>query len=141
KKLLDRKRPEIVQSLGLFVNLNQKLAVRFEEQEDFPAARKARQEVTALKTELHGADHWEVANARRDLAHTDRLAALDSSQRRRLAEASRLIQKGLDLYKQQKMPEAVAAFDTALHIRQEQLGPADLDTLDSLAALALACSL
>jgi hypothetical protein len=61
---------------------------RARKQEDFPAARKAGREVVALKEKLYGERHWQVTDARLELAHTECLARLDKQQRQRLAEAT-----------------------------------------------------
>ena len=52
------------------------LAEVYVEREDFAAARKARQEVLALRVKLHGEKHWQVTDARLALADVERLAAL-----------------------------------------------------------------
>src|SRR2546429_4847595 len=43
----------------------QYVAELHEAREEFGAARKARQEVLAIKTKLHGTDHWQTTDARR----------------------------------------------------------------------------
>ena len=52
------------------------LAKVYIEREDFAAARKARQEVLALRGKLHGMKPWQVTDARLALADVERLAAL-----------------------------------------------------------------
>jgi tetratricopeptide (TPR) repeat protein/CHAT domain-containing protein len=128
--------------------------------EDLPTARKARQEILALQTELHGAKQWQTTDARVALAHLDRLAAFKPEQRRRLAEADRLDQSLKDIRqdygpnvddrsneKQQLPPGAIATRDRykkvlplalqALAIRKEILGEKDPGYATSLCNLAV----
>ena len=69
REVLGAEHPEVAVSLEW-------LAQVYIEREDFAAARKARQEVLALRGKLHGMKPWQVTDARLALADVERLAAL-----------------------------------------------------------------
>src|SRR5262249_16484064 len=58
RDLFGKAHPDLVDTLEM-------LAGVYAEREDFAAARKARQEVLAIQTQLHGVRDWRVTNARR----------------------------------------------------------------------------
>jgi CHAT domain-containing protein/tetratricopeptide (TPR) repeat protein len=113
------------------------LCVSYEEREDFPAARKAREEVLAIQTKLLGADHWLVTDTRLALKAVERLARLTAADRRRLAEAAQLHGRVGQLRQQRKIREALPLAQKALEIRKEVLGEHHPDYADSLNSLAL----
>jgi CHAT domain-containing protein/Tfp pilus assembly protein PilF len=112
------------------------LAELHEEQEDFAAARKARQEVLAIQTKLRGADHWQVTDARLALEEVERLARLAPADRRRLAEAEQAADQVAPLYRQGKTGEALGLAQKALEIRKQVLGEHHPDVARSLNNLA-----
>ena len=112
------------------------LAKVYIERADFAAARKARQEVLALRGKLHGMKPWQVTDARLALADVERLAALSPDQRRRLAEANQLNQRIVELSAQGKYREALELAQKALTIRQQLLGEGHPDYAQSLNNLA-----
>ncbi len=59
-QVLGNVQDDLADSLALLAGLQ-------EEQEDFPGARKAREEVLDIRTKLHGKEHWMVGDARRKL--------------------------------------------------------------------------
>ena len=113
------------------------LAKVYIEREVFAAARKARQEVLALRGKLHGMKPWKVTDARLALADVERVAALSPDQRRRLAEANQLNQRVVELFAQGKYREALELVQKALTIRQQLLGEEHRDFARSLNDLAL----
>jgi hypothetical protein len=56
----------------------------------FAPARKAREEVLAIRTRLDGAKHWRVTDARLDLEDLDLCARLGVEERQQLVRATAL---------------------------------------------------
>lgn len=80
------------------------LAKMCQQQGDFAAAHKARQEVIAIASELHGPSNWRTADAGRALEDLERWIGWDAQSRRQALEADqlnvqvrRLVQQGRDL--------------------------------------------
>jgi hypothetical protein len=71
----------------------ERLARMHEWREDFRAARQARQEVLAIRTQLYGEQDWRVTDARLDLKYLKALTALDAEGRRQLQRATALYQR------------------------------------------------
>jgi CHAT domain-containing protein/tetratricopeptide (TPR) repeat protein len=106
--------------------------------DDFPAARRACQEILAIQTKLLGARHWKVTDARIALEDVERLARLAPADRRRLAEAGQLNRQVRQLYQQGKSREALPPALKVAQIRKEVLGerhPAYARSLQNLAEL------
>jgi CHAT domain-containing protein/tetratricopeptide (TPR) repeat protein len=117
------------------------LAELHEAREDFAAARKARQEVLAIQMKLLGQRHWQVTDARLALEGVERRAQLAPDDRRRLAEATELQGRVVQLYQQGKVQQALPVAQKVLAIRKQVLGERDLDyatTLSDLASLYFA---
>jgi CHAT domain-containing protein len=120
------------------LNLCQTLAQGYEQQANFAAAKKLRQQVLAIQTKVHGKDHWMVTDARLALEGVERLARLAPADRRLLAEAVQLNGRVVQLYQQGKTPEAFPLAQKALEIRKQVLGerhPDYANSLNNLAAL------
>jgi CHAT domain-containing protein len=111
------------------------LAGMHEQREDFPTARQARREVIAILTRLHGERNWRVTNARLALADVNRLAAMDATQRRRLADTMPLVDQAVELGDQGKYTEAIPLALKALETRKQLLGDKHPLTLTSLTNL------
>src|SRR5438552_5096886 len=94
----------------------EQLAEMHEQREDFAAARKARQEVLAIRTKLHGEKHWRVTDARLALTHVDLLAKLTPEQRQEVNEAKQLSQKVVALKEQGKYREAIPLAQKVLEV-------------------------
>jgi tetratricopeptide (TPR) repeat protein len=92
-----------------------------ESREDFDAARKARKEVLALRTKLHGEKDWRVTNARVELEVLEQLAQLDTKDRRRFLEANESAQQAARLFEQGRARAAVPLARAALQVRREFL--------------------
>jgi CHAT domain-containing protein/Tfp pilus assembly protein PilF len=105
--------------------------------EDWAAARKALEEVLAIRERQAELEDWQVADARRALADLDRRAAMTPAQRRRLQEAHRLHQLWAPPYRQRKYEEGIVACRTAMQIRGELLGKDHPDYAESLNDVAL----
>jgi CHAT domain-containing protein/Tfp pilus assembly protein PilF len=108
------------------------LAGLHEAREDFAGARKARQEVVAINTELWGAKHWKVRDARLALAHVERLVRLEPAQRQLLRDAKHLNQEVENLGGQGKYDQALPLAVKALEIRKQVLGEEHPDYTTSL---------
>src|SRR5262249_49469722 len=83
------------------------LAKLHESREDFPAARKYRQEVLALCKQLHGDKDWRVTDARLILEDVDRLAQLDQESRQQLRQAATLNDQVANLSQQGQFAKAL----------------------------------
>jgi CHAT domain-containing protein/Tfp pilus assembly protein PilF len=104
------------------LQLGQALAERYEQQANFPAAKKHRQQLLSTLTRLHGRDHWEVTDARLALEHVERLAQMAPADRRRLTQLEQLNDQMDQLYQQGKIREAFALAQKALEICKQVLG-------------------
>jgi CHAT domain-containing protein/tetratricopeptide (TPR) repeat protein len=98
------------------------LARGCEARQDFAAARKALQEVVAIRAQLLGARDWRVTDARLTLADLGLRERLGPAQRAQLNEATRLNQQGFQLWQQGKPAEALPLMQKALAIREELQG-------------------
>jgi CHAT domain-containing protein/tetratricopeptide (TPR) repeat protein len=130
RQVLGPVHPDVVGSL-------QFLAAMHEKRADYPAARKARQEVLAIQTKLLGADHWQVTDARLALQSVEGLARMAPADQRRLAEAGQLNNHVVQLYRQGKMQDALLLAQKALAIRKQVLGEGHPDYAISLQNLAV----
>src|SRR5262249_43315176 len=97
----------------------EQLAGLHEAREDFPAARKVRREVLALRSRLHGEKDWRVTDARLALENTEHRARLDANSRQRLRQASELNRQVLSLWKQGRSREALPLAQQAAEIRRQ----------------------
>ncbi len=82
RQVLGNVQDDLADSLALLADLQ-------EEQEDFPGARKVREEVLAIRSKLHGNEHWRVGDARRALLDLAHLAKLSQDDRKLLKECGR----------------------------------------------------
>ncbi len=112
------------------------LADLFEQQENFTAARTARQEVLTIRLKLHGEKDWRVTDARWALSDVERLMAMTPAQRHTLAEAGKLNESVLALMRQGRAREAVQPALRAVQLRKEVLGEKHPDHAISLNNLA-----
>jgi CHAT domain-containing protein/tetratricopeptide (TPR) repeat protein len=119
------------------LTIGRSLAQTYEQQANFPAARKLRQQVLATLTRMHGKDHWEVTDARMALEAVERLSRLAPADRRRLAEAVQLNGRVVQLYQQGKTQEALPLAQKALEMRKQVLGERHPDFATSLNRLAV----
>jgi CHAT domain-containing protein/Tfp pilus assembly protein PilF len=110
--------------IGVLISLEW-LAGLQEERGDFPAARKARQEVLDINTRANGSGDWRTTDARLALAHTELLTRLKPEQRKQLDKAIDMGNEAYDLMQRGKYREALALAQKALAIRIELLGRSD----------------
>src|SRR5271157_3948052 len=113
------------------------LARVYTEQENFAAARAARQEALDILRKHYGDSHWKVTDARLALDNVDRQARMSREQRQKLAEATRLSQECGSLYRSGKYAEALKSARRALVLRRDVLGERHLDYAQSLNLLGL----
>ena len=95
---------------------------------NFAEARQARQKVLDLRKRLHGEQHWQVTDARLELADVDLFARLTPEQRQRHAEAARLSRESEELWQKSQFAPATKLARQALEIRLEVVGPKHIDT-------------
>jgi tetratricopeptide (TPR) repeat protein/CHAT domain-containing protein len=119
------------------LNLCQALAQNYEQQANFPAAKKYRQEILAVQTRLHGKDHWQVTDARLALEGAEHLAQLEPADRHRLRDATLLNDRVGQLYQQGKTHDAIPLAQKALDLRKDVLGERHPDYAQTLNNLAL----
>jgi tetratricopeptide (TPR) repeat protein len=133
------KHPDYLRVLGDLAYLLGRLAEGFEQQQDFAAARKARQEVIDIRIELRGQAHWEVTDARLNLAHTARLAKMNQEQLKQFAEAGRLRQQCRESLDRGQTGDGVALLEQALALYRKVLGEDHFITADTLHWLGTLC--
>ena len=130
RQVLGNVQDDLADSLALLAGLQ-------EEQEDFPGARKAREEVLDIRTKLHGKEHWMVGDARRKLLDLARLAKLPQDDRKLLKEA-RTLQESMDLHRDRgQYREGIKLGKRILEIRRRVQGDKHPDYAASLNNLAV----
>jgi CHAT domain-containing protein/tetratricopeptide (TPR) repeat protein len=100
----------------------ERLAGLREEVEEFAAARKAREELVAMRTTLHGEKDWRVTDARLALEDLGLRTRLDADGRRRWRQADEVAGRAGLLSQSGRGAEALAAAQQALEIRRDLLG-------------------
>ena len=118
-------------------NVLQLLAKEMENQDDFAAARRRRDEVLEIQKALYGELDWRATDARLALAYMKRLQTLRGEQRLRLREAEQAYVEGDRLNGIKKYVEAAAAFEKGLAIRKAILGDQHPQYSDGLNRLAV----
>jgi CHAT domain-containing protein/Tfp pilus assembly protein PilF len=118
------------------LNLGQVLAEAYEEQANFPAAKKHRQQIVATQAELHDKDHWQVTDARLALENLELLARLDPQDRTLLQEAASLNARIVQLWSAGRSRQALPLARQAVAIRRRLLGERHRDYAQSLFNLA-----
>ncbi|HEV3262883.1 MAG TPA: tetratricopeptide repeat protein, partial [Gemmataceae bacterium] len=129
REVLGDRHEQVVRSL-------QRLAGLHEFREDFTAARKARGQVLAILTKLHGEKDWRVTDARLALEDTDLVARLDGKNRRQLRQASGLNRQVVRPSGESRSRQVLALAKKALEIRGQILGQRHRDYAQSLNNLA-----
>ena len=103
-----------------------------EKAQRWDAARKAREEVVALRIERFGEQDYRVTDARIALDDIDRLSKFDPKKRAALAKADEAAQAAERLYyTESKYDAALAAARTAWDGRKATVGPRAQKTLTS----------
>jgi CHAT domain-containing protein len=98
------------------------LAGQHEQREDYTAARKARQEVLALRIQRFGERDWRVIDARLALADGERTRAMTPPQRQQQAKSARLQDQVVTLFRQGRYAEAVNLARQVADLRKQVLG-------------------
>jgi CHAT domain-containing protein/tetratricopeptide (TPR) repeat protein len=114
------------------------LAQLHEFRKDFPAARKVREQVIAIRIKLYGAKDWRVTDARWELERTKRLTGLDAADLLRLMQAEVASSEVVRLHGQGQTTKALPIAKEALATRAKLLGeahPSYATSLNNLAAL------
>jgi CHAT domain-containing protein/tetratricopeptide (TPR) repeat protein len=122
---------DTIQSLSSLSDVLEQLAEKHQTAEDFPAARKERTEILAIETNLYGAEHWHVTDARLDLAYVERLSQLSADQRHQLVESDKRQAAASALSDERKYGEAIALTKKIFAVREGTLGDDDPHTANS----------
>ncbi|MBX7168846.1 MAG: CHAT domain-containing protein [Pirellulales bacterium] len=91
-------------------------------QSDLDQARPLAEESLRVRTELHGADHWTVADARAQLSLIERLGQLTAERRALAVRALKLDLEGLDHDIAGQADQAIADFEHAIQRLTAVLG-------------------
>lgn len=129
---------DLVSAAEQLVSTLKWLADRHTKLDKFEAAGEMRQEIVSMKTRIFGPQHWEVTDATLALADVERLTAMTSKQRERLAEAGRWNKRGVRLFKQGKFTEGLPLVERAAEAIKDILGsdhPRYATSLNNLAML------
>ena len=110
-----------------------------EERDDIAAALAARREIVELKSRLRGEEHWEVADARRELAALERNSRRTPEERRQLIEAGRMGKESQQLCNQGKWSLALPLAEKSLAVRERLLGKDTPEYAVALTRVADAC--
>ena len=100
--------------------------------EDFTAARKAREEMLAIRMKMHGADDWRVTDARLAMEDVGLLEKLPVEDRKALKEAVRADQQARQLFQANRFGEALKLTEHAQSVREQILGPEHQETARAL---------
>src|SRR5262249_27311045 len=103
------------------------LAQLHELREDFPAARRVRQEALTILGKLYGVRHWTARELRLELENGDRFSRLGGAERGRLNRATALAQRAAALSQAGRTREALPLAQQSLAVRKELLGDRHLD--------------
>lgn len=104
--------------------------------EDFVNARKAGEEVLAIRTQLFGPDHWQMTDARLALAHTELQAKLSKEQRQELQKAELFGIRAYTLFGEKKYDEAMILTQKMIAIEKKHLGEQHFYYANSLVLMA-----
>jgi CHAT domain-containing protein len=98
------------------------LAAVYEIRQDWPAARKAREEALTIRGSLYGEKDWRVTDARLAVADVDVRMRLSPKQRLELADSDRLTSQARTLRQMGEAGKGIPLANRALEIRQRLLG-------------------
>jgi CHAT domain-containing protein len=118
----------VVRSLGL-------LAIVHESREDWAAARRALQDVLAIRERQPHHREWVIGDARRALADLELRRALTLQQRMQLWRAEELVDAAAEMRERGQYRAAAEAAIQALQTRRDLLGENHFDTACSLNVL------
>jgi hypothetical protein len=103
----------------------------------FAEAQEVERQIVELRSRVQGAEHWQTADARRQLDDLKRLERLSAAERTRLREADELDNRVLQLWRDRKFREALPLAEKALTIRRELLGEEHPDCASNLNRLGV----
>src|SRR5262249_50908318 len=89
----------------------------------FTQATVGAEKLLILRRRVQGPDHWQAADAARQLETLRRAARLPVEQQRQLAQVPGFAAKGTDFYQRGRYAEAEQLFRRALAIQERVLGP------------------
>jgi len=98
------------------------LALQYEDQKEFAAAKSAREESLDIKTRVLGKNHWQVTEARVALQYVDILRGLSEEGRRALEDAALLSAKVLNLKDKGEFAQALPLAIQVVATRKQFLG-------------------
>jgi len=102
--------PQAADALALLAGLH-------ERREDWPAAAGARERVLAIRLKAGGADHWQTADARRAVEHTEFLGRLEPARRKALRAAD---DAAAEVARLDKLEQPKDTFDLARKVVKER---------------------
>ncbi len=107
---------------------------------DFPAARKAAQEVLAIRRKKHPETHWRVTEARLALEKVERWAALPAEKRQQLVKAEQELGDSWERLKTGRpgalLPQWRQPIEAAVELQRQLFGEKDLDYARGLRQIA-----
>jgi tetratricopeptide (TPR) repeat protein/CHAT domain-containing protein len=113
------------QTLGRLASLYSAQAEACLKRDDWAGARRATAELLAARQRLLDPDHWQVTDARRDLARVEWLTEATPAQRQRLAQSDADVLEASRLHRAGQFRQALAPVQRAVQTRKELLGEAD----------------
>ncbi len=113
------------------------VAVEFESEQDWPAARLLRTKLVEVCGQSYGEDHWKRQEAHHRLESTERLAQLTEDARQELQQAKRLLDAASRNMDQGKFPSALRDALAAMEIRKRLLGLEQRDTATAITYVSL----
>jgi tetratricopeptide (TPR) repeat protein len=130
RQVFDKRRESLVPLLEYLAQLQ-------ERREEWAAARRARQEVLAVRQQVDGTDHWRVTDARLALSDTEQRSRRTAEQRGQLRRTAELSQRIDRLFRSGKHRDLLPLAQQELALRAQVLGeqhPSYANSLDRLAS-------
>jgi CHAT domain-containing protein/Tfp pilus assembly protein PilF len=122
EKMLDIERKVLGDFNEDVVGSLERLAQLHASRDEFASARRAQQEVVAIRSKLYGEKDWRVTDSRQALEWTTRLPQFSAAERRKLDEARLMTQQASRLTQMQQYRKALILFEKSLAIYKELVG-------------------
>jgi tetratricopeptide (TPR) repeat protein len=137
KKILEKNHPTVADNLRQLTDLYSRLSAQYFARGDHNAARAVLHRALNVESELHGPNHWTVANVRLALAHLARLDRLTPAQIAEVNRSVRLLHAARAERRGGRLRDALDLAGQARDLSVKWLGenPASLDCLTFLAEL------
>jgi len=132
RKWLQEDDPEVVRSIEWLAELH-------EEAEDWPAARKWRENVLAWRRKHRGEQHWQTTDARIAIRNLTEFRAFTAEQQQQLYEAWDLDEQVAQLIDQEDYQQALPLAQRSLEIKQGVVDKQHRWCGDSLGDLTIIC--